>query len=149
MNQGDVKLIIEDNVGNIIIENGMVQMDGGLQGFVLLSLFGGNIADDGSSGTDLKTWWGNRLENDNDYKYVSRTQYILRNLPVSTNNILKLNEAIKLDLQAMISQKIATEINSEVVTVGLNRIKITINIVSQGKKEEFTYYVNWENDIKG
>ncbi|GAG06443.1 unnamed protein product, partial [marine sediment metagenome] len=62
---GDILLLSTKDGGDINIESGLIEMTAGFETAVYLSLFGGNIEDDGTEATKSKTWWGNLLETDN------------------------------------------------------------------------------------
>ena len=59
--------------GEIILEDGLVQMNGDLNTSIYLALFGGNIEDTGAD-NDPNEYWGNALETDANFKYRSETQ---------------------------------------------------------------------------
>ena len=78
MNGVDVALRQTVDGGEITVINGIVELDGGLETSVYLSLFGGNVDDPGDRVSD-KTWWGNYDETNPNRKYRSRLQYQLKN----------------------------------------------------------------------
>lgn len=123
----NVKLIHTLNDGDLIIDNGTICTDGGLETAVYLSLFGGN-----DSGAE---WWGNIGENDPDKQYISETQRLLVSLPLTSNNLRRLVNAIKRDLNWLDAEKDIT-----VEVIGLNRIKISIKFSADTTVE---FAVNW------
>ena len=131
--QGDVKLFQTDDGGNIIVEDGLVAMAGGLETAAYLSLFGGNEDDDGRSDNSL-TWWGNLDENDPARQYRSETQHLLQALPLTTGNLRRIEDAALRDLTWLIGQNIA----------GLNRVKLTVDIEARGEESRFEFVENWK-----
>lgn len=140
--QGDVKLFNTLNNGDITVEEGITEMSGGLETAVYLSLFGGNEDDDGLD-DNRKQWWGNLSENEPSKQYRSETQHMMRSLPLTTNRVRPLEEAILRDLRWLIPD-VARTIEAEVFVIGLNKIKI--NVVINGD-ETLTFVENWLADV--
>ena len=86
--QGDVSLRQTDDGGEITVVNGVVEMSGGLETAVYLSLFGGNEDDDGRA-DNPQTWWGNLAENEPERQYRSETQHLLQALPATTGTLIR------------------------------------------------------------
>ena len=139
--QGDIDLFQSINDGEIIVTDGMVQMSGGLGTAAYLSLFGGN--DDDSGKTNLQ-FWGNVIENTDSKKYISETQYLLNKLPAVSGNLLRIQNAVKRDLEWFITEKIANGIEVTVSIPGLNKINISIKIMAYGTEESFNFTENWK-----
>jgi phage gp46-like protein len=135
--EGDVFLFQTNDNGDINIENGIIEMTGGLETTMYLSLFGGNF-DENSE------WWGNLTENNDVNKLISRTQSFIENMPLTTQNIERLKEVILIDLDWLKSENIANEINVNVFIVDINRIDIIININAFGEQIDFRYTLNWQ-----
>lgn len=144
--QGDVILFQSIDDGEIIVENGVVAMDGGLQTAAYLSLFGGNEDDDGLQGNVLG-WWGNLNQEPESSKYVSRTQNIIDTIPATTSNLIKLQDAVKADLEWLLTDNIATSIDVEIRIPVLNRVDILINIVSIDLEQNLEFSANWKASI--
>ncbi len=143
LQQGDVELFQTDNDGDIDITNGRALMVGGLNVSVYLSLFGGNKDDDASAGNVSKSWWGNIGEVP-EKQYRSTTQNLLGTIPATSNNLLRVKDAVKADLAWMLNAKIASEINIGVSIPALNTIHIDITITAQGVETDFSYTENWK-----
>lgn len=133
--QGDVVLYQSVDDGEIIVEHGIVVMDGGLQTSVYISLFGGNEEDSGGD-QDPHSWWGNIGQT---RKYRSETQYLLSALAPSSANLKRVEDAVKRDLAWMVTDKIATDIRARVTIPKYNSVKITVNV----DNDEYTYSDNW------
>ena len=83
--------------GDICIVDGLIEMRPGLETMAYICLFGGNKEDDGSQKNPF-TWWGNTIETDDRLHIRSEFQYITESLPLTSNNILRAEEAAKRDL---------------------------------------------------
>jgi phage gp46-like protein len=141
--QGDVKLFQDIEVdGEINVSDGFVEMSSGLETSVYLSLFGGNEGDSGAA-EDSLSWWGNIGEVESQ-QYRSRTQFLLRSIPAISSNLLRIEDAVNLDLKWMLTDKVASTIDVDVSLTALNRINITINIEARGRRERFNFTENWE-----
>lgn len=141
--QGDVVLYQSLDDGEIEVVGGVVTMDGGLQTAVYLSLFGGNFKDDGLANNEFG-WWGNTLETTASRKLVSETQNLLQGIPSTANNRLRIDQAVRRDLQWMLTEKVANEIDVAVTIPGLNKIKIVVTINAIGLESTFEFIENWK-----
>ena len=138
--EGDVLLCQTVDDGEINVENGLVELSGGLQTAAYLSLFGGNEDDDGLA-DNAKTWWGNVPETENSRKYVSETQNLLEALPITSGNLLRVEDAAKRDLAWFIDEGVATSVSVTASILGLNMIQLDINI----DQEDFKFVENWRS----
>jgi len=142
--QGDVVLRQTINDGEISVVDGIVAMDGGLETSVYLALFGGNEDDTGTV-NDPNEWWGNRLETDEARTYRSATQNLLKSLPVTAANLLRLTGAVKTDLQYLLDENIASSVSAAVTIPALNKVQINIDIEAQGVESSFEFVAVWLN----
>lgn len=143
MQQGDVLLTQTNDDGEITVVNGLVEMTGGFETAAYLSLFGGNEDDDGSEG-NVKTWWANLNEVDPVSRYVSETQNLLQALAATSSNLLRIEEAVKRDLQWFLDRNIASSVEVNASIPDLNRIQITVTIEVIGEESQFTFVENWK-----
>ena len=120
MNGGDVKLFQTNDGGEVTVEQGIMEMTGGLETAAYLSLFGGD-----EQGRD---WWGNKLETEPARKETSETQELLRSIPLTTGNLLRLQDAAVRDLQWMLDASAATSVEVAVSMPSLNHVDFTIQI---------------------
>jgi len=141
--QGDVRLFQTNDGGEIQVEGGTVAMDGGLETAVYLSLFGGNEGDDGRP-DNLATWWGNVDEELPERQYRSETQNLLRALPATSGNLRRIEDAVNRDLAWLIELNVASLLSAAASVIGLNRVKITINIEAVGLPSRFEFVENWK-----
>ncbi len=146
--QGDVFLYQTLDDGNIKVVNGVASMSPGLDTAVYLSLFGGNEDDDGSN-KNSSTWWGNYSEIDSSKKYVSKLQNLLQSLPLTSGNLRKIEAAAVQDLQWMLTEKIASNINVVAIIPAPNAVNINIKILAQGKESDFKFVSNWRASVDG
>ncbi len=139
----DVLLFNTDNGGEISIVNGVVEVGNGLTSGVFLSLFGGNIQDDGSANNPHQ-WWGNYDEPDISRKQRSRFQHMIQDLPATPNNLLVIKEAAEADLKWMLNESVATSITVVVTMPGLNRISVKITVIADDDEQTIVYSANWQ-----
>jgi len=139
--QGDVIIFQTSDGGEIEINNGLIEMSGGLQNTVYLSLFGGNDEDNKTSNEEFnRSWWGNSNE-DEINQYRSETQYLLKSLVATSSNLRKLELTAKRDLNWMIESKLASKINTSASIPTLNMVKLIIEI----DQNQFKFIENWRN----
>lgn len=144
--QGDILLFQTDDDGEITVEDGIVEMSGGLETAAYLSLFGGNEDDDGLR-DNIFTWWGNLDETDPAMEYRSETQNLLQSLPATTGNLRRIEEATKRDLAWFIEKKVASLVDATASMPGLNRIKLIVKIEAEGEESTFEFVENWKASI--
>jgi hypothetical protein len=129
----------QTNDGGDIRLDGDVITDDGIASAFYLSLFGGEMDDDGSEATESKQWWGNFIEGEPTRRYRSQTQSVLRSMPATSGNLRRVEAAIAADLTwavdtglatyaagrarlprlSMIQIDLFTEINGETITISL------------------------------
>lgn len=143
MQQGDVKLFQTGDGGEIVVDGGIVEMSGGLETAVYLSLFGGNEDDDGRD-ENPHTWWGNLDEIDPARRYRSETQNLLRAIPATSNNLRRIEDAATRDLAWLESSNVTSSVQVEATIPGVNRVKLTIDIEAYGEKFRFEFVENWK-----
>lgn len=141
--QGDVKLFQTTDEGEITVENGLVEMSGGLETSAYLSLFGGNEDDDGLQDSSA-TWWGNLDETETAREYRSETQNILRALPSTPSNLKRVKAAAERDLSWLLSENVASSVVVAVSMPGVNKIKLVIDIEARGEESRFEFVENWK-----
>lgn len=143
MQEGDVKLFQTDDDGNITVENGLVEMSGGLETAAYLSLFGGNEDDDGRADNPAN-WWANLDEVDPTREYHSETQNLLQGLPATTGNLRRIEDAAGRDLAWFVDSGVASSVSVSASIPGINRIKLTIDIEAVGQESSFEFVENWK-----
>lgn len=148
--EGDVKLLSTVDGGNINVDSGLTEMTGGFESMIYLCLFGGNFEDDGTESTKNLEWWGNKIDNDPDKNLTSRTQNILKGFPATPGNLNLVDQAIKLDLNIMLTTGIIDDLIINLSIPAKNRIQIDI----EGRKDKTklfntVYEENWVAQSSG
>jgi phage gp46-like protein len=143
---GDVYLFQTIDDGEMDIENGIVTMSAGLDTAVYLSLFGGNYEDDGSYQNQYE-WWGNRSETIPSHKYRSETQALLRSIPISSGNIIRMEAVAVRDLNWILEERIADKIDVTVTIPGIDQVTFDIRITAQGVETKFSFTENWRASL--
>lgn len=138
----DVLLFQTNDDGDIEIEGGLVTLSPGLSTATYLSLFGGNQQDDGSQDNAL-TWWGNLGEIDTAKRYRSETQYLLGTIPATSGNLKRIEDAALRDLEWMVKEEVCDSIDISASLIGVNRVKIDVNILAEGDETQFEYTQDW------
>lgn len=146
MQQGDVLLFQTNDGGNISVETGIVEMSGGLETAIYLSLFGGNEDDDGRV-NNVFNWWGNITETDVNKHYRSETQNLLQSIPAITSNLRRIEDAVKRDVAWLMQNKIASSFDVVVRLIELNKISIKVSIQAVGVESDFEFVENWKASI--
>lgn len=141
--QGDVLLYQTNDGGEITLQGGQIVFTGRFDTAVYLSLFGGNMEDDGRQGNPYN-WWGNLSELDPSNQYRSETQNLLRGIPATSGNLRRIEDAVARDLAWLKTVKAVSSISVAVVVPALNRVKITVDIEANGQESRFEYVENWK-----
>jgi hypothetical protein len=141
--QGDVLLFQTNDDGDIVIEDGITQMSGGLATAAYLALFGGNEDDDGTLNNKFQ-YWANWNENESSKKYQSETQYLLKSIPATSGNLRRIEQAAIRDLAFFIEIGAASDISAVATIPGLNKVRIAATITAQGDETEFVFIENWK-----
>ena len=123
--------------GEIVATNGKLELTEGLDTAAFLSLFGGNSDDSGLTADESKQWWSNFDEPDPAKRYRSETQFLLRTLPLIPANLIRLEDAATKDLSWML-QSTADSIAVRATMPGINRVKLDIILVIDGKTTAFS-----------
>lgn len=129
----DVRIFQQPEGGDIECIAGQITMDDGLASAAYLSLFGGNEDDSGDDADLPREWWANKTESDANKKFRSRTQSLLRGLPLTSGNLSLVEDAAAQDLQWMLDTKLADFVGASASIPALNWIKIEVRIEIQGK----------------
>ena len=135
----DVRLFHEADGGNIEFAGPDlltvdVKLDTGLETAVYLSWFGGNERDPGPGVDRPLQWWGNYGE-PKERKMVSETGHLIRDLPATSNNLLRIEDSQLRDLQWALDDDTMDEVSVTAALIAKNRIRLTAQIVIS--KEEF------------
>lgn len=115
---------------------------------IYLVLKGSN--DDDPGGDDKsKQWWGNFTEEDPARHYRSEYQYLVQNLPATTENLRLLEAAAARDFErAFIDTKIADSVTVTASIPKRNVLKMSIEVEAEGSKSQFEFTEIWEASIQ-
>jgi len=138
----DVLVEQTPNGGEIEIIGGLLTMTGGFKTAFYYALFGGNKDDDGTENAKFN-WWGNLTETDPDLHYRSKTQNIINTLIPISGNLVRLETAVKKDLDVFIQIGAVETIEASTSLVGVRRVEIKINVVADGDNIEIKFIENW------
>jgi len=131
----------------IEIVNGTMTMTGDFDTAVKLSLWGGNELDDGSADS-TEGWWGNLLENETQFKMISKTQHLLRSLPLTSASLRQIEEAVAADLDWFLTSGIASSIDNIRATLPApNHVRITGDVKAVGSESVFSFTENWQSGV--
>lgn len=120
-----------------------LKLDPGLETASYLSMFGGNERDSGllttgEAGTPPRLqWWGNLGEPKSQHQR-SETQHLLRSIPATSGNLLRVEDAVRRDHQWMLDDKLADEVDASASLVAKDTVDIEVRVVVQG--EEFLFF---------
>jgi|LGOV01.1.fsa_nt_gb phage gp46-like protein len=144
-NSGDMLLQSTNDGGEIAIIDSFFVMTDGFKTATYITLFGGNIEDNGTESTKLKSWWGNQLsENEPDKKIISRTMAIIKGFPATPANLRKVEKAAADDLAWFKSQGICDTIIIVGSIPSKNRLELKIEMLKDGNKlDNFKFIENW------
>ena len=142
MFEGDPVMFASRDGGEVKFQSGQPRMDGGLRTAAFLSLWGGNKEDNGLR-KNKKIWWGNRDENNESYKYISRFQNLITRIPLLPYNLRRLEETAKADLIWMKTEKIISDISVSGRIAAPKKLELTINYTAQSGLIEQKYEINW------
>ena len=138
----DVLLYETNDGGEVVVEVGELALDYGLETAVYLSLFGGNEDDGGDRASESKQWWGNLAEPDSRRHLRSETQHLLRTLPPTEANLLRVQDAMGRDL-AWMQESLGAEVTAVATLTGPNSVRLTITIVVDGSTTPVVLEPHW------
>jgi phage gp46-like protein len=134
----DARFFCTPDGGNIVVENGTIELGDGLEAAVYLSAFGGNEDDSGMDGDIRRQWWGNMDEPAPARQQRSETQYILRSLPLVPANLKRVEDAFARDLAWMVPS-IASAIEVSASIPAVNTIRLNCALTVDGKRIPFSF----------
>lgn len=134
---------IEDETGTFFD----LELDGGLETPIYLSHFSGNVEANTTGneqpGVIRRDWWGNKfVENDINRRANSNLERSLIELPITTGNLLKYEDAAELDLEWLVENGIAKTVESVASILAPEIVQIT-DTVEEPEKDTDTIAV-WE-----
>ena len=147
--QGDILIKSTNDGGEIEIKDDFFVMETGFRSATYISLFGGNIKDNGTDATKNKSWWGNQLvPNEPNKKIVSRTMAIIKGFPATPANLRKVELTAIDDLAWFKSEKICDTIIVVGSIPSKNRLELHVQMLQDGKKlEDYKFIENWGDAV--
>lgn len=139
----DVLLFQGNDGGEIEVVNGQVAMGDGLATAIYISLFGGNVDDEGLAGDTSKQWWGNVSETSDARRVRSQAQAVLRGLPATTQNLRRLDDACMSDVSWLVDD-VADDVSVSSSLPARNRVLIQVFATIDGNKRRFAFSGPWE-----
>ncbi len=139
----DVLLYNTDDGGDINVRDGIVELSSGLVTAVYISIFGGNVEDDGRSNNENQ-WWANFVEDEPSRHMRSRFQHFVHRLPPIPINLRRLEDAARQDLQWLIDDGVATEIRLTASIPQYNHVRLDISVVADPGQTNILYITNWQ-----
>jgi phage gp46-like protein len=146
INQGDAWIFQTDDGGDIEIKVGVVTLRPGLDSSVYLSLFGGNLEDDGRP-TNPRRWWGNLSETLDSRQYIGRLEDVLTRLPPVPFNLARYEDAAKQDLEWLTAERVASSVTVAASIPALNSVRIIVTIIADGQESDFEFTANWRASV--
>lgn len=140
----DVMLFQGPDGGDVNVTAGVLALDDTPFTAVYLSLFGGNVEDNGTTSTESKQWWANVAEEVADRRYRSQTQAALIGLPAIPANTVRLEQAAASDLEWMQTEGVASEVAISVTMPARNTARVFIKITgADGSVYPFEFTKPW------
>lgn len=134
---GDVLLFQTLDDGDLSITDGIVEMTGGLETAVYLSLF------------SPEDWFCNEAAQTPEHRLTSRTNDFINNKPQSSKNYQLLVQAVEADLKWLIKDKLAKSVSASVSSDGLNRVMIGVVIEQDSGSTNLNIPVEWGTRANG
>ena len=138
----DVLLVQTNDDGDIDVTDGVVSMTQGFESAVFLSLFGGNVEDDGRV-DNFAQWWANHDEPDAAAQYRSELQHLLGRIPAVSGNLRRLEDAARRDLAWLLDEKVASSVEVAASLSGVNLVRMRVDITAAGVLYSFEFTENW------
>lgn len=150
--EGDVLLKMTNDGADLVIENALVACDRHFDTAVLLSLFGGNMEDDGRV-ESTAGWWGNYTGTGDaesaGRKLVSKYQAVTTSGPLTASSAKAAVSAAKEDLAWLIDEGVcdAMEITGEIA--GVKTLTLAVTCIKEGADVYSGKYALQWGDIDG
>jgi len=135
--EGDVLLFQTLDDGDLSITEGIVEMTGGLETAVYLSLF------------SPEDWFCNEAAQTPEHRLTSRTNDFINNKPQSSKNYQLLVQAVEADLKWLTKDKLAKSVSASVSSDGLNRVMIGVVIEQDSSSTNLNIPVEWGTRANG
>lgn len=145
---GDVLLISTPDGADIELDNGLVKDCRNFDTAVYLSLLGGN--DEDLNRRPKETWWGNLIEGTQTNEWItSEFGAMIKGYPLTSGNLRKAKDACKRDLNWIINDAGADEIDVELTAESAQRVKLDATVSQDGSKAGGgNYELQWQGAVR-
>lgn len=147
----DLKLIETGNGGDVVKNAKDLAVIFGFQNVPYLSMFGGNVEESTPTTRNYTQqafdWWGNDLlmPNDSLIQFNSETERALNTFPLTSSGRLKIENAVKKDLEGMqtfAKVDVQTSITSD------DRIEIAIRLTKLSNLKSVQFVYLWDATMR-
>lgn len=145
---GDVLLTSTPDGFDVVLENGLIKDCRDFDSAVLLSLMGGN--DEDLNRRPKETWWGNFVEGTQENEWISSEfGALVKGFPLTSGNLRKAKDACKRDLDWIINDAGADEIDVELTAESAQRVKLDVEVTQDGSKAGGgNYELQWQGAVR-
>lgn len=145
---GDVLLTSTPDGFDVVLENGLIKDCRDFDSAVLLSLMGGN--DEDLNRRPKETWWGNLVEGTQENEWISSEfGAMVKGFPLTSGNLRKAKDACKRDLDWIINDADADEIDVELTAESAQRVKLDVEVTQDGSKAGGgDYELQWQGAVR-
>ena len=142
----DLELVENLNGGDFVKKTNDLSVIHGFQNMPYLALFGGNVkaSTQPQMANDEQdcSWWGNAIiSEDPSLQFNSQTERILQQIALNNYGRIRIEEAVKKDLEFM--QPFAN-VTVEVSILGNDRVLIAIRIVRPNNLQQKEFIYIWD-----
>lgn len=143
----DLKIILTPDGGDFEMVGPDIRVIEGFQNMPLLGLFGGNVEESTRDYRDAEQrldWWGNSLfmANDSSIQFNSDLERLLRNIALTSESRLQIEQIVKRDLKFMLE---FSTLDVVVSFVSVDQIEINIKIQEPGNLESTNFIYIWDS----
>lgn len=140
----DLQILESSNGGDLFLKGvDLAQVDG-WENMIYCGLFGGNVAmstpDERAANEMAYDWWGNStlMPNNPSQQFNSQTERALNTIPLTSGNLIYIQNAINADLDFM--QPFA-EVTVTVAIIGVDKVRLQILVKEPNNvtQKEFLY----------
>lgn len=142
-----IKLISDYTHGQLDADNGKIKLDDTLQTSIFFSLAGGNIGgvttnDRKPSGVENLDWFGNLYLKEFDKPlFNSKFEQFLKKNPLSSGNLITLNQHALSDLQWIVNTKAVKSFSVSFEIVAANKLIVDITATEPDNTENRYRYL--------
>ncbi len=145
---GDVQIVSTSDGADIVLEKGLIKDCRNFDTAVFLSLLGGN--DEDLNRRPKETWWGNLIEGTREIEWItSEFGAMIKGFPLTSGNLRKAKDACNRDLEWIISEGGADEIEVELKAESSQRLNLSATLTQDGTKTGGgNYELQWQEAVR-